>query len=73
MIVRNKPNALQLFFILHGSVVPLIFPQIAFMTILGVIVAATQDYYPAIFLSFTLARLALLGIERPLGSLLYEQ
>jgi putative membrane protein len=62
MIVRNKPNAFQLFFILRGSVVPLIFPQIAFMTILGAIVAATQYYYPAIFPSFTLAPLALLGI-----------
>lgn len=62
MIVRNKPNAFQLFFILRGSVVPLIFPQIAFMTMLGAIVAATQYYYPAIFPSFTLAPLALLGI-----------
>ncbi|MEQ6343923.1 bestrophin family protein [Vibrio cyclitrophicus] len=62
MIVRNKPNAFQLFFIIRGSVVPLIFPQIAFMTILGAMVAATQYYYPAIFPSFTLAPLALLGI-----------
>ena len=62
MIVRNKPNAFQLFFILRGSVVPVIFPQIAFMTILGAIVAATQYYYPAIFPKFTLAPLALLGI-----------
>lgn len=62
MIVRNKPNAFQLFFILRGSVVPLIFPQIAFMTILGVMVATTQHYYPAIFPIFTLAPLALLGI-----------
>lgn len=62
MIVRNKPNAFQLFFILRGSVVPLIFPQIAFMTILGAMVAATQHYYPAIFPSFTLAPLALLGV-----------
>jgi len=62
MIVRNKPNALQLFFILRGSVVALIFPQIIFMTILGAMVAATQYYYPVIFPSFTLAPLALLGI-----------
>lgn len=62
MIVRNKPNAFQLFFILRGSVVALIFPQIIFMTILGAMVAATQYYYPVIFPSFTLAPLALLGI-----------
>lgn len=62
MIVRNKPNAFQLFFILRGSVVPLIFPQIAFITMLGAIIAATQYYYPEIFPRFTLAPLALLGV-----------
>lgn len=36
MIVRDKPNAFQLFFILHGSIVPRIFPQIAFISLLGV-------------------------------------
>ncbi len=62
MIVRSKPNAFQLFFILRGSVVAIIFPQIAFMTMLGAIVAAIQYYYPTIFPKFTLAPLALLGI-----------
>lgn len=62
MIVREKPNAFQLFFILRGSVVPLIFPQIAFVTLLGIGVAITQYYYPNIFPSFTLAPLALLGV-----------
>ncbi|SFG21899.1 bestrophin family protein [Neptunomonas qingdaonensis] len=62
MIVRNKPNAFQLFFILRGSVVPLIFPQILFVTLLGAGVAATQYFYPSIFPSFTLAPFALLGV-----------
>jgi putative membrane protein len=62
MIVRNKPNAFQLFFVLRGSVVPLIFPQILFVTFLGAAVTAAQYYYPAIFPSFTLAPLALLGV-----------
>lgn len=62
MIVRNKPNAFQLFFILRGSVVPLIFPQILFVTLLGAGVTAAQYYYPALFPSFTLAPLALLGV-----------
>jgi len=61
MIVRDKPNAFQLFFILRGSVVPLIFPQILFVTLLGAGVAATQYYLPAVFPSFTLAPLLLLG------------
>jgi putative membrane protein len=55
MIVRDKPNAFQLFFILRGSVVPLIFPQIIFVTLLGAEVTAAQYYYPTIFPSFTLA------------------
>lgn len=62
MIVREKPNAFQLFFILRGSVVQLIFPQILFVTLLGAGVTASQYYYPSIFPSFTLAPLALLGL-----------
>ena len=62
MIVRNKPNALQLFFIIRGSVVLRVFPQIAFITLLGAAVALFQYYYPLLFPSFTLAPLALLGV-----------
>ena len=62
MIVRNKPNVFQLFFILRGSVVPRIFPKILFITLLGAGVATTQYYYPGIFPTFTLAPLALLGV-----------
>lgn len=62
MIVRSKPKAFQLFFILRGSIVPLIFPQILFITLLGAVVAITQFYYPAVFPNFTLAPLALLGV-----------
>ncbi len=62
MIVRDKPNAFQLFFILHGSIVPRIFPQIVFIALLGLGVAAGQHYYPAIFPSFVLQPLALMGI-----------
>ncbi|NRA61843.1 MAG: hypothetical protein HRU25_13215 [Psychrobium sp.] len=62
MIVRDKPNAFQLFFIIRGSVVPLIFPQIIFVTLLGLAVAATQHFYPTVFPSVTLAPVALLGL-----------
>jgi len=62
MIVRDKPNAFQLFFILRGSVVPIIFPQLAFVTLLGAAVAAAQYHYPSIFPSVTLAPLGLLGV-----------
>jgi len=62
VIVRNKPNAFQLFFILRGSIVPLIYPQIIFVTLLGTAVAAGHYYYPTLFPSFSLPPLALLGI-----------
>lgn len=62
MIVRDKPNAFQLLFILRGSVVPLIFWKITFFTLLGAAVAATQYYYPLVFPIFTLSPLALLGV-----------
>ena len=42
MIVRDKPNAFQVFFILRGSVVPRILPQIVFITLLGGAVAIAQ-------------------------------
>ena len=62
MIVRNKPNAFQLFFIIRGSVVLRVFPQIVFITLLGATVAISQFYYPSVFPTFTLAPLALLGV-----------
>ena len=41
---------------------PRIFPQIVFIALLGLGVAAGQHYYPAIFPSFVLQPLALMGI-----------
>lgn len=62
MIVRRNPNAFQLFFILRGSIIPFIFPQMLFVALLGAAVAAAHFYYPSIFPNFTLAPLALLGV-----------
>ncbi len=62
MIVRDKPNAFQLFFILRGSILPLIFPQIIGVTLLGVLVAVTQHYLPAVFPNYSPAAFALLGV-----------
>lgn len=62
MIVRRSSNAFQLFFILRGSIIPLIYPQIIFIALLGAGIVAIHDYYPALFPSFTLAPLALLGV-----------
>lgn len=62
MIIRDKPNAFQLLFIIRGSIISLIFPRIIGVSLLGVAVTATQYYYPAVFPTFTMTPLALLGI-----------
>lgn len=62
MIVRDKPNAFKLFFILKGSVIPLIFPQILLITLLSILVAIAQHKYPVIFPTYTVAPFTLLGV-----------
>lgn len=62
MIVRDKPNAFQLFFVLRGSIVPVILPQILFVMLLGAGVTATEYYFPAIFQHITFSPLLLLGV-----------
>lgn len=62
MIVRDTPHSLRLFFILRGSVIPLIYRRIIFITLLGAGVAVSQYYYPSVFPSFTLAPVALFGV-----------
>lgn len=62
MIVRDNPHSLRLFFILKGSVLPLIFGKLLFITLLAVAVAVSQYYYPDAFPNFTLAPVALFGV-----------
>lgn len=62
MIVRDKPNAFKLFFILRGSIVPHILPQIVVITLIGVLVAGLQQSYPGLFPNYSTAPFALLGI-----------
>lgn len=62
MIVRDKPNVFQLFFIMRGSIVPRILPQLVFVTSLGAAVAIAHSFYPELFPEQTLAPFALLGM-----------
>ena len=62
MIIRDKPNAFQLFFVVHGSIVPRILPQILFIMCLGGVVTAAHVYYPLVFQNLTFAPLLLLGV-----------
>ena len=62
MIVREKPNAFQLLFIVRGSVVPHILPQIIGIALLGGAVAVAHHYFPAFFPNYSPAAFALLGV-----------
>ena len=62
MIVRKKTNIFKLFFILRGSIVPKILPQILFVASLGGAVAIAHRHYAPIFPNITVAPFALLGI-----------
>ncbi|MDO6712825.1 bestrophin family ion channel [Aliiglaciecola sp. 2_MG-2023] len=62
MIIRDNPHSLRLFFIIRGSVLPLVYLRIIFITLLGAGVALVQHFYPATFPSFTLAPVALFGV-----------
>lgn len=62
MIVRQKPNAFQLLFIVRGSIVLHILPQIIGIALLGGAVALAQHYFPAFFPNYSPAAFALLGV-----------
>jgi len=62
MIVRHRPSTWQLFFIMRGSIVPRIAPQIGLAAVFGLLVAYGQSRFPANFPSFTLAPFSLIGL-----------
>ena len=43
MIVRDKPNAWQLLFVMKGSIIPTIAPKLAVVTLLSIVVVALQE------------------------------
>jgi len=62
VIVRDKPNAFKLFFIIKGSIIPLIAPKIAFITLISIAVVIYHDFYNDIFASYSLAPFTVLGV-----------
>lgn len=62
MIVRDRPSLLVLFFILRGSVLPMIFPQVLFVLILSAFVVWGHNDWPVLVPGFNSAPLALVGI-----------
>jgi ion channel-forming bestrophin family protein len=62
MIVRPRPNVLQLLFILRGSIVPDIIGQIASMAVFATLVILAQHAWPKFVPVFDGAPFALVGI-----------
>ncbi|MCZ4279903.1 bestrophin family ion channel [Kiloniella laminariae] len=62
MIVREKPNAFKLFFLLRGSVVPSIAPQIIFAGLMGFLVYLADEYFPDQVPNLTATPFVLLGV-----------
>ena len=62
MIVRQKPNAFKILFTLRGSVIPHIYPQVLFITLLSAIISAVQHWIPSSFSSYSAAPFTILGI-----------
>lgn len=62
MIVRDRPQAWQLFFVLRGSLLPRIWPQIAGVGLLSLLIVAGHKLAPHWVPSLSAAPFALLGI-----------
>jgi putative membrane protein len=62
MIVRPRPTAAQLLYILRGSVVPRILPRILVITVVSGGVVGLHRLFPAHFPSYTAAPFTLLGL-----------
>lgn len=62
MIVRPRPGFFSLFFIVRGSVVPRILPEVIGLTLYSIIVVALLHRFEFDMQSFTLAPFGLIGI-----------
>lgn len=62
MIVRDRPSVWQLFYVLRGSLLPRIWPQIAGVGILSLVIVAAHKLAPHLVPSMSAAPFALLGI-----------
>ena len=62
MIIRDKPNVFRLFFVLKGSIVPTIAPQILFTALLGLLVYFGHLYAPTYLPPLTVTPFILFGV-----------
>ncbi len=62
MIVRDRPNLFQLFFIVRGSIIRRILPQIIAIFLLSALIVWGHEEKPHLIVSFNGSALSLLGI-----------
>ena len=62
MIVRDRPGLFQLFFIVRGSIIRRILPQIVVIFLLSALIVWGHEERPNVILSFNGSPFALLGI-----------
>lgn len=62
MIVRPRPNILQLFFVMRGSVVPRILPQILGFAVYAAIVVEIVSWFELDMSAFTIAPFGMLAV-----------
>lgn len=62
MIVRDRPKLLKLFFVLRGSILPNILPQLLLVAMLSALVVLGHHAYPGIVPSFSGAPVAIMGV-----------
>ncbi|TXI09669.1 MAG: bestrophin [Rhizobium sp.] len=62
MIVRDRPNLFQLFFIVRGSIILRILPQIVVIFLMSALIVWGHEERPNLVVSFNGSPLALLGI-----------
>ncbi len=62
MIVRKRPGALELFFVLKGSILPRIWPQLLGVGLLSALVVAAHRFAPDLAPSVDPAPFALIGV-----------
>jgi ion channel-forming bestrophin family protein len=62
MIVRERPNLATLFFILRGSILPKIIPQLLLVAGLSALVVLLHHMFPGVVPSFSGAPIAIMGV-----------
>ena len=63
MIVRPRPRMRELFFIWKGSIIPLILPQVLFVTVVAAVVTSTAEFLGPRFPDFATGPFTFLGLS----------